>query len=276
VSLALKPILDYGLPGTVALFNRAFADYVIAIQFDQARLVQMMVHDGVDVASSGVILDDGQAVGVALVARRGWTSRLAAMALVPEARGRGIGRLAMAQLIDEARARGERRMVLEVIESNEPAVRLYRRCGFRLLRRLLGYKAMSPGNVEPEPVDEVDVREVARLVITHGLPDLPWQISGESLALMGPPNRAYRLGDAYAILSNPSAPQIVVRSVLVRPEGRGQGLAARLLRLLMGNHPDARWIVPPLCPAEMGGLFERVGFERGELSQLQMVMEIAE
>jgi hypothetical protein len=91
---------------------------------------------------------------------------------------------------------------------------------------------------------------------------------------MGPPNQAYRSGEAYVVLSNPVAPQIVVRSVLVKPEGRGQGMAARLLRLLMGNHPNKRWIVPTLCPEEMGGLFERVGFERGELSQLQMVTEI--
>jgi GNAT superfamily N-acetyltransferase/predicted GNAT family acetyltransferase len=274
VNLALKPIIDYGLSGAVVLLNRGFADYVIHIEFDQARLLQMMVHDGVDVASSKVILSDEQAVGVALIARRGWTSRLAAMALVPEARRQGVGRWAMAQLIDEARSRGERRMVLEVIESNEPAVRLYQHCGFRPLRRLVGYKALSPDGGDPVPVDEVDVREVARLVVAYGLPDLPWQVSGESLALMGPPNRAYRFEDAYAVLSDPVAPQIVVRSVIVKPEGRGQGKVARLLRLLMSNHPDKRWIVPPLCPEEIGGLFERVGFERGELSQLQMVAEI--
>jgi ribosomal protein S18 acetylase RimI-like enzyme len=213
-------------------------------------------------------------VGVALIARRGWTSRLAAMALVPEARGQGVGRWAMGQLLDQARARGERRMVLEVIESNEPAVRLYRHSGFCLLRRLAGYKAVSPNGADPIPVEEVDIREVARLVTAHGLPDLPWQVSGESLALMGPPNRAYRLGDAYAVISDPAAPQIVVRSVVVKPEGRGQGLAARLLHLLMDSHPDTRWIVPALCPEEMGGLFERVGFARSEISQLQMAIAL--
>jgi GNAT superfamily N-acetyltransferase len=274
VKLNLEPILDYGLPGAVALLNRAFADYVVHIAFDQARLLQMMIHDGVDVEGSQVILHDEQAVGAALIARRGWTSRLAAMALVPEARGQGVGRWAMEQLIDQARARGDRQMVLEVIESNEPAVHLYRRSGFRLLRRLVGYGAVSPNGTDAEDVavDEVDVREVARLVTAHGLPNLPWQVSGESLALMGPPNRAYRLDDAYAVLSSPAAPQIVVRSVLVVPEGRGQGAAVRLLRALMDKHPDTRWVVPVLCPEEMGGLFERIGFERSELSQLQMMI----
>jgi ribosomal protein S18 acetylase RimI-like enzyme len=177
-------------------------------------------------------------------------------------------------------------MVLEVIEQNEPAVRLYRGGGFSVLRRLVGYQAVPGGGSGPVPsraidlheVDlrkgdlrEVDVREVARLVTAHGLPDLPWQVSGESLALVGPPNRAYRLGDAYAAISNPVSPKIAIHSILVKPEARGQGMAARLLRLLMGNYPDARWVVPALCPQEIGGLFERAGFERRELSQLQMV-----
>ena len=176
-----------------------------------------------------------EAVGVALVARRGWTCRLAALAIVPEARRRGVGRWTMDRLIEEAGLRGERQMVLEVIEQNEPAVGLYRGGGFRVLRRLVGYKAIHSGSAGPVPahatdVREVDVREAARLVTAYGLPDLPWQVSGESLALTGPPNRAYRLGEAYTVISNPAGPQIAIRSILVKPEARGQGLAARLLR----------------------------------------------
>ena len=271
-----KPILAYGLPGTVALLNRGFADYVVPIEFTEASLLHMVVQDGIDPASSHVILDGGQAVGVALIARRGWTCRLAALVVVPEARRQGIGRWTMDRLIEEAAQRGEKRMVLEVIEQNEPAVSLYRGGGFRVLRRLVGYKAIPGGGAGLVPAREVDVREVdvreaARLVTAYGLPDLPWQVSGESLALMSPPNRAYRLGEAYVVISNPVSPQIAIRSVVVKPEARGEGLAARLLRTLMDNHPDAQWVVPALCPQEIGGLFERVGFERRELSQLQMV-----
>ncbi len=47
------------------------------------------------------------------------------MAIAPGARGQGIGLWCMDRLVDEARARGERSMVLEVIEQNDPAVRLY-------------------------------------------------------------------------------------------------------------------------------------------------------
>ena len=103
----------------------------------------------------------------------------------------------MARLIDEARARGERAMVLEVIQQNEPAVRLYTKCGFRTVRRLVGYVASPPHDgdsrrAEQAALVEIDVRELARQVSVR--PARPALADpGESLAQMGPPNVAYRL-----------------------------------------------------------------------------------
>jgi len=41
----------------------------------------------------------------------------------------------------------------------------------------------------------------------------------------------------------------------------------------MATFPGKRWGVPALCPEEMRGLFERVGFEREPLTQFQMALE---
>jgi ribosomal protein S18 acetylase RimI-like enzyme len=281
MQLELKPVPAHGLAETAELLNRGFADYYVRVVFDATALLHMVAHDGIDVSSSRIVLRDGKAVGAALVARRGWSSRLAGMAIVPDARRAGVGRWLMAQLIEEAQARGERRLVLEVIEQNIPAVRLYESCGFHVRRRLVSYSGSPPGP-EPKPaaaetspieLEEIDVRALARLVTMHGLPDLPWQISGESLALLGPPNRAYRLDAAYVAISDPSRAQIAVRSILVDPQARGQGQAARLLQATVAAHPGKTWRVPALCPEEIGGLFEGAGFVRESLAQLQMVLE---
>jgi ribosomal protein S18 acetylase RimI-like enzyme len=213
-------------------------------------------------------------VGAALIARRGWTSRLAGMAIAPDARAQGIGRWCMDRLLHGARARGERAMVLEVIEQNEPAVRLYQRCGFRTLRRLVSYVVSQPAGAADVALEEADLHTVARLVSAHGLPDLPWQISGESLAQAGPPNRAYRLGAAYVTISNPDEAQVAIRSLLVAPNGRRQGQATRLLRAVMARHPGKTWQVPALCPEEIGGVFEKAGFVQESLSQLQMIADL--
>ena len=274
--LELQPALTYDLPEVVELMNRGFADYFVKIELNVAAFLGMVRHDGVDLAASRVVLRDGQSAGVALIARRGWTSRLAGMAIVPEARGCGVGRWLMDQLIAEARTRGERAMVLEVIEGNTAAVRLYETCGFRVLRRLVSY--VMPGAeaaVAEGSLQEIDLRELARLVVVCGLPDLPWQISGETLVQMGPPNRAYQMGDAYVAISNPDAPHIALRTVLVRPEGRRQGQATHLLRAVMAAYPGKTWHVPAFCPQEFGPLFEGLGFEREPLAQLQMALDLA-
>jgi ribosomal protein S18 acetylase RimI-like enzyme len=274
MNLELTPVSSHGLAETAGVLNRGFADYLVPIQFNEAALLHSVRQDGIDLASSRVVLCDGKAVGAALIAHRGWTSRLAGMALVPEARFQGIGRWCVGQLLDEARARGERRMVLEVIEQNIPAVRSYKGCGFRTQRRLVGYVALEPSGIADDDLEEIDLYHVARLVTACGLPDLPWQISGESLAQAGPPNWAYRLGAAYVTISNPDETQIAIRSLLVKPDGRGQGQATRLLHAVMAAHPGKTWRVPALCPEEVGGVFEHAGFELDSLSQLQMTIDL--
>ena len=44
-----------------------------------------------------------------------------------------------------------------------------------------------------------------------------------------------------------------------------------MLRALLARYPLKTWRVPALCPEEAGGPFARVGFERGSLSQYQMI-----
>jgi ribosomal protein S18 acetylase RimI-like enzyme len=230
--------------------------------------------ESIDLGSCRVSYVDDQPAGVALIGRRGWTSRLAAMCIVPASRGRGVGRASMDMLLAEASARGDRGMLLEVIESNASAVRLYGGCGFRIDRRLVGYEGAFTENSAKAGLQEVDIRAVAHLVTTCGLDSLPWQISGESLAQASPPGKAYQLDDAYAVISNPEAVQVSIRSVIVRPEARRQGQATRLLNAIIAKYPNKKWLVPALCPEEIGGLFVKAGFSLDKLSQLQMSLEI--
>jgi len=273
MSLKLESMLDCDLAEAAGVLNRGFADYWVRIEFSVAGLLLMVAQDGISISDSRVAMRSNEKVAVALVARRGWSSRLAGMAVVPEARATGVGSWLTAQLLAESKERGERRMELEVIEDNAPGVRLYRKSGFRTLRRLLSFALSDVNEGSKAELEEVDIREVARIVTTYGLPDLPWQVSGESLAQLGPPGRAYKSGAAYAAVSDPAGPSVAIRSIVVEPQGRRQGHAARLLRALIAEHPGKEWSVPALCPEEMGGLFERVGFARGPLTQLHMVRE---
>ena len=190
MNLEFPSMVDYGLERAAEVMARAFEDYFVRIPSTVGVLLNMARTDSVDLASSRMFVRDGVSVGGALIARRGWTTRLAGMAIAQEARRTGIGRAAVLQLLVEAKARGDRTMVLEVIEHNTAAVELYRACGFKEIRRLIGFAGPPPRDAALSPsLIEVDLREVAEAVIRYGLPDLPWQLSGRNARPTHPANR---------------------------------------------------------------------------------------
>lgn len=270
------PASNYPLPDLVKFLNRGFEAYFVPIQFNTVTFLGMLRKDGIDLTASRVLLADDQPCGIALIARRGWASRLAAMGIVQEMRGKGAGSWFIDELTLEAHQRDDREMTLEVIEQNEPAVKLYRKSGFQVVRRLVGFIRRGKDAQEDGKSDlcEIDLREMGRLVSLHGLSDLPWQLSGESIAQMNPPACAYRKGPAYVAISNPAAEQVGVWSLLVEPGARGRGLGTDILKSVSANHMGRTWHAPAIFPEEFGRVFEKAGFEREVLSQWQMNLKL--
>ena len=116
------------------------------------------VHD-VDLAHSVVAREDeGQMVGIAVLARRGERAYCADFGVVPEFRRRGIGRRLMEVFLEEARRSGARTVELAADAAN-PAVRLYEGAGFRTVRKLIslrgnaGKLAQGPAAASVRPCD---------------------------------------------------------------------------------------------------------------------------
>jgi len=269
-----KPALAFSLPEIAALFTRSFEGYFVPVQINETILQTILRRDGVDLAESRVLLKNDEPIGLALIARRGWTSRLAAMGIAKEARHGGVGTWAMNQLIDEARARGEKEMLLEVIEQNTAGVKLYQKVGFKTVRRLVGFKLENPQIESQEEIEEIDIRQLAQLVTSDGLKDLPWQLSGETIAQHTPPSHAYRLNNAYCLISNPEVEHVVISSVLVKAVSRGSGQGSALMRAVFSRFPNKVWHVSAILPEELSTFFEKTGMKREELSQLQMSLKL--
>jgi ribosomal protein S18 acetylase RimI-like enzyme len=274
MAFTFVPVSGFGLATTAELLNRAFADYVVQVRFTEALLWQVARVDGIDFSASCVVRMDGQPVGAALVARRGWTSRVAGMALLPAARRRRGGRALMEHLIVEAKARGDRRMVLEVIESNVAAVRLYEAVGFQRVRRLVGFAGPPPANLVAVPtLAEVDLRSVAAALMRQEAINWPWQLAGETIAQLTPPAVSYALDGAWVVLMNPAGPQVTIRALAVDGDEGREARAVRLLRAVMARHPATGWRMSALWPEELGSWFTGAGLERQELAQWQMARE---
>lgn len=265
-----RPASDSPLPDLVKLLNLGFENYLVPIQFGLSQFLTMVRKDSIDLMSSQILLADDEPSGIALIARRGWTSRLAAMGISQQIRGKGAGSWFMDKLIQEAYERGDHEMTLEVIEQNEPAVRLYRNYGFQTIRRLVGFTRKSTVEDSTQDLHEIDLRQAGHLISLHGLPDLPWQLSGESIAHMNPPARAYRKGKAYAVISNPNVEHVTIWSLLVEPDARGNELGVDMLRSVTAKQGGKAWHVPAVLPEELGKVCEKAGFEKDRLSQWQM------
>ncbi|HVT72392.1 MAG TPA: GNAT family N-acetyltransferase [Lacunisphaera sp.] len=271
MGLEFVPVLDHGLAASAGVLTRGFADYFVPITISPAILAHMARVDSVDLGASRVFLRDGEPVGAALIARRGWTARLAGMSVVAEARRAGVGRAAVVRLLAEARERRERSMVLEVIATNTAAVVLYESCGFKRIRRLVGFAGpgAADGNV-PSGLVEVDLREMAEVVTHDGRRDLPWQISGETLAQLTPPHVAFRLHGSWIALANPDGPVVTIRGLVTEHHVQSQGRAAALIRAVMARYPGKEWRVNAVWPEELASVIEQAGLRRSELTQWQM------
>jgi ribosomal protein S18 acetylase RimI-like enzyme len=272
MALTLKSAADTSIPELAALFNLAFTGYIGGnVSFDTNGFHALLCRENIDLTLSRLLMRDDAPVGIGLISRQGWTSRVAGMGIVPEAQSQGMGTWFLEQIVNGAKARGEHAMVLEAYEQNTAALRLYLRIGFTIVQRLYGYTGQGLSGVPATELKEVDIYEVGKLIVEHGEASLPWQVSGTSIARLGSPYRAFQLHEAYAVISESSSENIAMRALFVSPQYRRQGHATRLLHALVARYPDRKLSIPPLCPEAYGeNFFEKRGFVRAQLNQVQM------
>jgi len=94
---------------------------------------------------------DGELAGYAIYGFEGDAFHLMNLAVVPSARGRGLGKALMDDFLAEAHRLGVDEACLEVAVTNEAALGLYRAYGFDDVRR-------RPRYYQPEDVDGVVMR----------------------------------------------------------------------------------------------------------------------
>lgn len=263
-SLSLQALAD--------LMTQAFSNYVAGrLTFDVEAFAEWLWREDAHLNLSQIAYIDQKAVGLAMMARRGNVSRLAAMGVAPDMQNQGIGKALFRHILNQARTRGDRKVVLECFEQNESGMRLYRGADFHTVRRLYGYRCDHLLARQSPWIEEVESAEVARQVELHGLADLPWQATGNALLKYGPPCAGFRLEQACTLLSDPRQPIVTIHALVVEKQAQGSGQARALLAGLAAKFPGKIWHVRTICPEEIGAaVFEKIGFRREPLHQVQM------
>ncbi|RTQ52518.1 GNAT family N-acetyltransferase [Hymenobacter gummosus] len=253
--LTSRPVLDCSAAEQAEAMNRSFEQYIVPLRFDVAAFQRRFRGENLDPVASRLWYCDGELVGVVLISRRGWTSRVAAMGLVVEARGQGLGKPMLQTAVDEARSRGDRSIMLEVFTNNPAAIRLYERLGFGITRTLSGFqRPAAPAPAAADELQETDPLAVARRIAQHGDEALPWMLAPETLAATTAPYvQAWQLpgGQAHALV-RPEADKTVLLGLVVPAPLRRQGWGRRMVRALEARYADQLLLMPCLLPLGAG------------------------
>jgi GNAT superfamily N-acetyltransferase len=274
VATAIRSAIELPLPKLAEIFAASFEAYFVPVSADVGPFATRLRSEHVDLSASLVAWDGDAPAGLALVARRGTTARIAAMGVVAPMRSRGVGRVLLDAALDQARARGERQMVLEVIEQNAPGRALYERNGFAMARRLVGFTAPPLGTQQTSELEECPIEDLVRAYLAGADPDLPWQLAPATIAAAAAPSRAFGLRSAIALVDVvPTA--VIVRALVVPCTARREGRATELLRALRAAFPNHAVRVVPIVPDDLlGELPARVGGSLDPMTQLELVRDL--
>jgi GNAT superfamily N-acetyltransferase len=266
---------DLAYADLAALLERAFASYLVPVRGVPRRVEARNRAEHVDLFASRIAWRDGEPIALAMIARRGRRSRVAAMGVVAEARGTGVGTQLLDAVIEDARGRGDESLVLECFAANPRALGVYGRAGFVPTRRLVGWRsgALVP---EAQPIVDVDPTELARALARSDHGSLPWQLAFETLVAVTEPVRGWTIdGSAFAVGSELPA-EVSIAALFTRPEHRRQGHAARLVRGLAGRFAPRPLVMPPIVPEQLGReLAVHLGLAPYELEQVEMMHALA-
>lgn len=257
---------------TAYAFNLCYEGYVIPVHAGAADLAARCLAEDVDPSASYVVQDRHGPVAIGLIARRGSTSRLAAFAVVPRARGRGVARPALDRLLDESRQRGDSTMELEVFEHNLAAVRLYAASGFIRVDRLVGFEIGPSAAAGGQGLTAFPIGEMAGHLAAEGDDSLPWQLRPETISRFGEPWQVVGDGQgAFAMVDLSRDDAVLLRLIFTLPSLRRAGHARGLLAAIRIRAAGRPVRVPQLIPERHAALAHALGFTAAPYAQLRML-----
>jgi GNAT superfamily N-acetyltransferase len=127
-----------------AAFVDAFSEYEVRMDMPLAKLQEMMVTRSCSLADSLGYFGNGKLLGFLLVGKRIINGKIflydVATGVVKGHQGEGIGDALVNGIVEAARTGNADRFILEVLENNEAAQKLYEKHGFCKVRKLKCYE----------------------------------------------------------------------------------------------------------------------------------------
>lgn len=170
-------------------FVEAFSDYSRPFEFNERQFRNHIVLNAVDLSRSVGCFRGDELIGFSLNGFGSWKGRStvydAGTAVIPSQRRLGASEAMFEMMMPVFGDNGVEQFLLEVITTNEPAVNLYKKLGFKIKRELLLLEAPGKLEIDREPNMDITVRPIGAADLPSfsgfwdGMPS--WQNSNEAI-----------------------------------------------------------------------------------------------
>lgn len=127
-------------------FNTAFANYMVPLQLKEEQLLKKFKNDHTQLEFSAGAFDQGKLIGfifTGIDVRNGVKMAYnGGTGVLPDYRGHGLTRKMYDFLLPKLKKENVQTCILEVIDSNTPAIKTYEKIGFRKVRNLISFKGI--------------------------------------------------------------------------------------------------------------------------------------
>ncbi len=239
VMIAVRTLKQVSIREITSVFNEAFSDYFIPLQFTEESMAAKIRSEGILPGYSIGAFEEDKLVGYIL---HGYdelegvkTVYNAGTGVIPSYRNRGITTKMYQYAIPLLKAEGIYHHLLEVIDNNYPAIKVYERIGFRTVRNVVAYRGSVEETtsiftmrkmdaVPPEAKQFADIATTWQNSLASIERDLP------SNQLIGACRQDELLGFAvYTVASGR------VKYCAVHPQHRRKGIGSALLHFIQQN-----------------------------------------
>jgi ribosomal protein S18 acetylase RimI-like enzyme len=237
--LHFRTLKDIAPDTLLEVFNASFADYIVPLQLTRDQLERKLLGDAVDPDVSAGAFEGDDMVGFILhgvnMVNGVPAVYNAGTGVKPAFRGQQATGGMYRFILPELKARGIAMALLEVIDSNIPAIKSYKAVGYTIRRELLCFKGM-PQLPERKPgvvVKELQAPDWACLQTFRDW-EPSWQNADTALQNMGKAHPTIGIYENERVVAyanyNPQNNRIA--QIAVDRSFRGKGLATELFRYI--------------------------------------------
>lgn len=279
-----KSCSDVSMSEIFEAFSLGFSDYIIPLTMDQDDFAaRFFGPEGNSLNLSFIALDENRPVGLILGGIRLFdnlkTMRCGTMCVAPAYRGQGVSNKLFELHMDLASNNQCKQLFLEVIKSNDRAVKFYEKYDYRPVYTLKYYSIMKSSLLSDAGTLNYTLKEIPFDTVDsfrRSLYDchINWQSDTPSYA--GSANEVFLCaydGNKKAALIAMS-PQGKINLIWVGHEYRNQGLGRSMLQKAaqMQNIEKVGICLP--SNASIEGFLRKLGFEKQSIEQYEMYLPL--